>query len=216
MRIGLCFTVLTLSLSGAWNLAYGQGGEAGFAGGGSFYLNRTVSAPAGEAKVGFGPGFVASAWIGHNNHRYVGGEVRYTFGWNDMKLEAPGASKYTFGGRSHAFYYSLHLHTAPTESKVRPFFAAGGGVKGFQGTGTEVPDQPGQDIIILTKTSEWKPLIVFGGGIKIAVSDGMQFRVEVYDHFTQAPTNVVAPAPGVDFGGWFHNFTPQVGISFTF
>jgi hypothetical protein len=214
-RLKLHLAICALSLAVGGVSVYGAGGDAGFGGGGSFYLDRTFTASAGTAEVGFEPGFAASGWVGQNIGQVIGGELRYTFERNTMRLES-GAEKYTFSGRSHAIYYDLLFHAAPTDAKVRPFVAVGGGVKGFQGTGAEVADQPGQEIVILTKTNDWKGLVVFGGGVKFAFSDRMQFRVEFYDFFSQAPDKVIAPGPGAESGGWLHNLVPSVGVSFTF
>jgi len=215
-RFMLCLATLTLVLAGTGRLAYGQASaEAGFGGGASFYTEKTVTAPAGEAQVGFEPGFILSGWLGQDLYRYLGGELRYSYQMNDLKLNSAG-SKFTFGGRAHSIHYNFLFHTAPAGSKLRPFVAVGGGVKAFQGTGPEVPDQPAQDIVLLTKTTEWKGLVVFGGGVKFAVSDGMLLRAEVYDYFSQTPSKVIAPAPGGKIGGWLHNLVPVFGISFRF
>lgn len=214
-RLVISLAACVLALFGATLTANAQGGDVGFAGGGSFYINQTVTSPAGEATAGFQPGFAVSAWGGHNTHDYVGGEVRYLFQQQDMKLEGSG-EKVTFGGRTHAIHYNLLIHAAPRDSNVRPFFAVGGGIKGFQGTGTESADQPLQEIAILSRTTEWKPLIVFGGGVKFAISDNVDLRVEVYDYMSQTPKKVIAPAPGASIGSWFHNFVPMFGVSFRF
>ncbi|MCP5112469.1 MAG: outer membrane beta-barrel protein [bacterium] len=202
-------------LFGLKQAANAQGGEVGLAGGGSFYLDQTVTAEGGEAKAGFDPGFAVSGWIGHNMYKYLGGEIRYMFEQQGMKLNGPGGSA-SFSGRSHALHYNFLIHTAPNDAKVRPFVAVGGGIKGYQGTGTEVVAQPSQEFALLSKTNDWKGLIVFGGGVKFAVSDNVSFRVEVYDYFSQTPTKVIAPAPGASIGSWFHNFVPMVGVSIRF
>ena len=207
--------VLAIGLFAA-PMAYSAGGDVGFGGGGSIYINRTVTSPAGDATVGLKPGFAVSGWLGQNLYPLIGGELRYTFEKNDLKLNAPGTGEYTFSGQSHSIHYDLLIHGAPVGSPVRPFVAVGGGVKGYYGTGEETPNQPGQTIVILSKTSEWKPLVVFGGGVKFKASDSVEVRVEVYDYFSQVPNKVIAPAPGAEFSGWFHNFVPSVGISFRF
>ena len=214
-RLVISLAACVLLFFGATQAANAQGGEVGFAGGGSFYINQTVKAEAGEIKAGFEPGFAVSAWGGHNMHRYVGGEVRYMFQQQDMKLDGSG-EKVTFSGRSHAVHYNVLIHTASTDSNVRPFFAVGGGIKGFQGTGTESVDQPLQEFALLSKTTEWKPLIVFGGGVKFAVSESVLLRVEVYNYMSQTPKKVIAPAPGASIGSWFHNLVPMFGLSIQF
>lgn len=195
--------------------AYGQNAEFGFAGGGSIYTKKSVATPSAQAEVGFEKGFAASAWGGHNMYRHLGGEIRYLFEQNKLMVSS-GGGKANFAGRSHSIHYNLLFFGSPPEAKVRPFFAVGGGIKGYQGTGEETPDQPLQNLALLTKTSQWKGLLVFGGGLKFAVGSKVNLRVEVYDYLTQFPSQVIAPAQGVDFGGWVHNFVPTFGISFIF
>lgn len=215
-RTKLRMAALLLALVAGSHLAYGQSRlEAGFGGGGSLYTEKTVTSPAGDAQTGLKPGFTVSGWVAQDLYRYVGGELRYSYQMNDLKLTGAGP-EYTFGSRAHSIHYNFLVHTAPAGEKVRAFVAVGGGLKGYQGTGDEIPNQPAQDIVLLSKTSEWKGLVVFGGGLKYAVSDGVVIRVEVYDYFTQTPTAVLQPAPGAQLGGWIHNIVPSFGIGFRF
>jgi len=215
-RITFRLAVLALALAAGSQLALAQSRiEVGFGGGGSLYTEKTVSAPAGEAKTGFEPGFAVNGWVAQDLYRYLSGEVHYSFQMNDLKLTGAGP-KYTFGGRAHSIYYNLLIHTAPSGAKTRAFVAVGGGIKGYQGTGEEIPNQPGQDFVLLSKTTDWKGLVVFGGGIKYALSDGVVIRAEVYDYFTQTPVVVLQPAPGAELGGWIHNIVPSFGIGFRF
>ena len=204
-----------MMLGASEQLVYGQRGDIGFGGGGSFYRENTVNAPAGRAKVGFENGFSAGGWIGQNMYRYIGGEIVYLFEQNDLKLNA-GSARPTFGGRSHAIHYDLLIHATPVGSKVRPFVSVGGGIKGYYGTGTETPSQPGQDYAILTKTSDWKGLLVVGGGIKFALSSRLNLKIEFQDYMTPFPTKVITPAQGAGIGGWVHDFVPMIGLGFTF
>lgn len=212
MSIARFFTasLLLWTASAAW----GQTGEFGFSGGGSVFANKTVQAPFGQASAGFENGFSAGVWGGHN-HRYVGGEIRYLYQHGRLRVSS-GDAKANFRGRSHAVHYNLLLHTAPVGAKTRPFLAVGGGIKGYQGAGTEVLYQPLQEFALLTKTTQWKGLAVFGGGVKFALGPRLQLRVEVYDYFTQFPEKVIAPAPGAGVGGWIHNIVPGFALAFTF
>lgn len=188
------------------------GGEAG----GSFYTSKSVSAvnnTSVDAK--FNPGFNAGVVFGQNNHKYIGGELHYTFLYNEMELSGNGG-KATFTGQSHAMHYDFLFHTAEAGSKIRPFVAGGAGVKYYRGTGTEVAAQPLSSYALLTKTSEVKPLISFGAGVKVRMSDRLQLRVEVRDYFTQFPKAVIAPNRGSKVDGWIHNITPMFGVSYLF
>lgn len=212
----IIFTAGWMLLPGAGDrFAAAQRAEVGFGGSGSFYSERTVTAPPRTATTGFEAGWGAGAWVAHHMYRYVSGEVRYWLQQNDLKLAA-GGTKTTFGGRTHAIHYDLLIHAAPMGSAVRPYVAVGGGVKGYFGTGEETAVQPLQDYALLTKTSEWKGLITVGGGVKFSLGPRVILRVEVKDYLTPFPTEVIAPAPGADLGGWIHNIVPQFGVSFTF
>ncbi|MEO8660981.1 MAG: outer membrane beta-barrel protein [Bryobacteraceae bacterium] len=206
-----------LLLSGAMTVlpVMGQRYEFGAGGGGSFYSNRALTGGPTNAKAGFQPGFAATAYIGHNMYRLVSGEFRYTFEQNEMRLSS-GTTKATFGGRSHMLHYDIVVHAASSEAHVRPYVLAGAGFKDFQGTGTETLYQDLQSVALLTKTSQWQPLVTFGAGIKVAVSKGVFLRLEFRDYMTKLPNSVIAPVPPTIAGGWIHNFLPLIGISFAF
>jgi hypothetical protein len=214
LRFVLSIAALLLLPTGQ-RCAFGEGGEIGFGGGGSIYTEATVTAPGGEAKAGFDNSFAGGAWAGHDMYRYLGGEIHYVYQQNGLKLSA-GGTKVAFSGRSHAIHYDVLIHTSPTGSKVRPFIAVGGGIKGYFGTGAEAVTQPLQEYAILSKTSEWKPLVSVAGGVKIALGAKVNLRIEFRDYMTQVPTAVIAPVPGAELGGWIHNFVPMFGLAFTF
>ncbi len=213
MRVHNRFVRLFLGAAVLAVPACAQQWEMGVLGGGGFYMNRGISGPRGSGNVGFKPGLAAGGWIGHNSTGRLGGEIRYLFQKNDMRVTS-GSNTYTFGGHSHALHYDLLLHANSIEDAVRPFIAVGGGMKGYQGTGTERAFQPLGNIAILTKTTQWKPLISFGAGVKWNISPRIVLRAEVRDYLTQVPTDVILPAPGAKLGGWFHDITPTFGISY--
>jgi len=195
--------------------ALAQRGEAGIGGGGSFHMSRTVEGRTGTASAGFENGFVGGGWIAHDLYPHLGGEIRYLYEKSDLKLSA-GGTKISFGGQAHAIHYDVLIYGSPPGSKTRPFLAVGGGVKGYKGTGAESAYQPLSEFALLTKTSDWKGLISVGGGVKIAVGNKVNLRVEFRDYITPFPEKVITPAPGAKIGGWIHNFLPIFGIGFQF
>ncbi len=210
----VCLTAMMMAAAGS--LGAQQGTWAlGFGGGGSFYFDKSFTAPPGSAEAGFESSFALGAWLTQDLYGKVGGEIRYAFQQNGLRLKA-GGETVTMDGRSHAIAYSLQFHFTDRGSSVRPYIAVGGGVKQYAGTGTESATQPLQDYAILTRTSEWKPLVVFGAGVKFRAGDHVRFHVEVLDYTTPFPKEVILPAPGADLGGWIHNLTPMAGISFIF
>jgi len=205
--------LLALSTTSA---LFGQAWEVGGGAGASFYTNKTVTSRTNQTGTANPQGgFGVTGYVGHNNYNYVGGEFRYTLQFNDLQV-ASGGNKASFGGRSHAFHYDVLIHTASTKQKVRPFIAFGGGIKAYQGTGQEVVAQPLANLAFLTKTSELKPLVSFGAGVKFKVSEKAMFRVDLRDYFGPTPNRVIAPAPGGTLNGWIHNFVVMAGLSYTF
>ena len=206
-------SVLFFALLATAPAALAQRWEVGLAGGGSFYTSQTVQNPAGNASTGFGNGFAVSGWLGNNISSVIGGELRYDYERPDLHLSSGGTSV-NFSGMTNAVHYDFLLHFAPTEAAVRPFISAGGGAKFFSGTGTEQPFQPLSSIAVLTKTSQFEPVISVGGGVKFSVSKSAQLRLEVHDYLSPFPTNVIAPVPGSKISGWISDFVVSAGLSF--
>jgi hypothetical protein len=192
-----------------------QRGEVGGGAGGSFYTNNSVQGVGGTANAGHRPGFSAAGWIGHHASDRIGGEIRYMFQRNDLKV-ASGGTRVAFGGHSHAVHYDILVYSRTREDPVRPYVIVGGGVKGYFGTGTESAYQPLTNFAILTRTHHWQPLIAAGAGVKLAVGARGSLRVEFRDYITPFPKDVIAPGPGSKISGWVHNFAPLVGFSVTF
>jgi opacity protein-like surface antigen len=193
--------------------ALAQKWEVGVAGGGNFYTSQTVSNPAGNATAGLANGFALGGWLGSNINNLLGGELRYDYDHSDLKLSSGGTSV-SFPGQSNAIHYDLLMHFAPSESPVRPFLAAGAGVKIYSGIGHEQPFQPLSNVALLTQTHDIRPLISVGGGIKFALAKNTQLRVEVHDFLTPFPQTVIAPAEGSKVGGWLSDFVVMAGLSF--
>ncbi len=195
--------------------AMAQRWEFGAGAAGTFYTSKDVSTASLKAKAGFNNGWGASAWLGNDMHPFIGGEIRYLYQHNSMKLES-GGTRYEFGGRSQTITYDFLLHAAPRGSKIRPFIAGGAGFRGYTGTGTEIPVQPLNAFAYLTKTTQWVPVVDFGGGIKFHPTKRTTFRAEFRDYMSPVPDNVIAAAPGAKLDGWFHNFVALFGVSVLF
>ena len=207
--------ILLLSLTAALTIlpGFAQKYEFGIAGGGSFYQSKSLTGSRGSADAGFDPGFAFSANIGNNMYEHIGGELRYTYLKNDLKLSS-GSSSVTFGSQSHAIHYDLLFHTSATGSTVRPYVAIGGGVKYFQGTGNEVLAQPLGNVALLTKTNELKGLVSVGAGVKVRVASKILLRLDVHDYLSPFPSKVITPAAGVSTpSGWFNNIVFTLGVT---
>ena len=121
----------------------------------------------------------------------------------------------TFQGYSHVVHYDIVWHTN-RPSRTQFFAAVGGGIKIFDGTGTEEAYQPLSQFGYFTKTRSLKPMGDFGAGMRYALSPHFSLRVEFRDYMTPFPTQVLTPAPGAKFGSILQDIVPMVGISYQY
>lgn len=178
------------------------------------YRSAGVKSGPTVGSIGFQPGPSAGAFLGQTMSNHFGGELRYLYAQNDLKVRS-GGTEATFSGRSHVVNYDLLVYATPRNSKVRPYVAAGGGIKFYQGTGAEQAFQPLSNLALLTRTSEALPTADFGAGIKIRASRRTTFRLEFRDYITKVP-KVFAASPGAQFSGILHQWVPAFGVSWAF
>ncbi len=195
--------------------AMAQKWEFGGGLGGSFYTSRDAVNNGLTASAGIKTDIAGSLWLVNNNHKNWGGEVRFDYQRGDLQLQRSGTEA-LFGAESYAMHYDFQYHFRDVESKVRPFVAAGAGVKVFRGTGTEGSPQPLTQFAFLTKTSELKPMVSLGAGVKWQIARAVQFRLELHDYLTPFPTQVIAPNAGTVLKGWLNNLVPMAGLSYAF
>lgn len=196
-------------------VAMAQKWEVGAGIGGAFYTSQTFSNAAGSANASLASGMVASGWLGNNSHDRWGGEIRYDYESTGLKLSS-GSANANFAADTQAIHYDFLYHFTSQEAAVRPFVAAGGGVKFFHGTGHETVSQPLQNIGLLTKTNEIKGMLSVGAGVKFNFARIFQLRLEVHDYMTPFPTKVITPTQGTKVGGWLMDFVPMAALAITF
>ncbi len=195
--------------------AMAQNWEIGGGGGGDFYTSQTVTGAVSGASATLTTALAASAWVGNDSGKRLGGELRYDFENSPLKLSSGGTTA-TFAGQTHAVHYDFLLHFTPKDSRVRPFVAAGGGIKMYRGTGAQSAYQSSlQDIAVFTQTQDLRPMASVGAGIKFAISNNILLRAEIHDYLTPFPTKVITPVSG-HVSGWLQDFVPTVGVSFLF
>jgi hypothetical protein len=178
------------------------------------YRSTDVRSGPSIGSVGFLPGPSVGGFLGQTMGEHFGGEIRYLYAQNDLKLNS-GGTETKFAGRSHIVNYDMLVYLTGRRARIRPFAAAGGGLKRYQGSGTEQAFQPLSNLALLTKTSETLPAADFGGGVKVHLSRNAALRFEFRDYLTKVP-RIFEPSPGARISGLLHHWVPAVGFSWTF
>ena len=209
----LALSILLLAAAAATGRA--QQWEFGGLGGGGFLSNVAVAGPVGSAIAGFETGATFGAFLGHNTYSHIGGELRYAYLQNNLQLSS-GGSSVSFSGVAHVVHYDLILRTTRRNSPVQLFAAIGGGMKLFQGTGTEAAYQPLSQFGYFTKTRVLKPMASVGGGGKFYIARKICMRTEFRDYITAFPKELITPAPGAKYGSILHDLVPMAGLSYEF
>jgi hypothetical protein len=209
-------SLMFLALAVSTPLAFAQKWEVGFAAGGSFLTSETITNPAGNADATRDPGLALSAFLDNTiGSGLFAGELRYDHENGDLKLSS-GGTNVKFGSQSNAIHYDFLYNFTSSEAAVRPFIAAGGGVKWYSGTGTEQVYQPLSNIAVFGDVRDMRPLVSVGAGVKFNVAKAMLLRLEVHDYLTPFPSTLVAPVTGSSVSGWLQDFVVSAGLSFGF
>src|SRR5271170_1649062 len=209
-------SLMFLAIAVSTPAAFAQKWEVGFGAGGSFLTSETITNPAGNADASRDPGLALSAWLDNNiGSGLFGGELRYDYEMGNLKLSS-GGTTVKFGSRSNAIHYDFVYNFASSESAVRPFIMAGGGVKWYSGTGAEQVYQPLSNIAVFSDVRDLRPMVSVGAGVKFNIAKSTLLRLEVHDYLTPFPSTLVAPVSGSSVGGWLQDFVVMAGISFGF
>src|SRR5579863_250562 len=209
-------SLMFLASAVATPAAFAQKWEVGLAAGGSFFTSETVTSPAGNAVATRQPGLALSAWVDNTiGSGLFGGELRYDHEMGDLKLSS-GVTNTTFASQSNAVHYDFVYNFTSTESAVRPFVLAGGGVKWYSGTGTEQVYQPLSNIAVFSDVRDMRPMVSVGAGVKFYIAKSTLLRLEVHDYLTPFPSTLIAPVSGSSVSGWLQDFVVSAGFSFGF
>ena len=215
MRLYRILGVCGLGLMTMAPSAMAQKWEFGGGVGGSFYLSRDISNGSAKASAKIATNVASGVWLGENLGNKWGGEIRYDYQRGDLQLKS-GAASASFSGDTHALHYDVLWHATPRGSKVRPFLAAGAGIKVYRGTGAELPSQPLSQFALLTKGNELKALLSLGAGVKWQATPALQVRLEVHDYITPFPKEIIQPNVGSHVSGILQNIVPMIAIAYTF
>ena len=196
--------------------AYGQTWEIGGVAGFGTVPSRTATNTAGaSAQAGFVNGLTFGAGLSQRLYEHVTGEVRYMYRAADLKLSGNGQEP-RLGAESHSMFYDLLLLGGKSGASVRPFVAAGAGARFYRATENPPIFQPLNTIAVLTRTTEWDPMISLGGGVKFKLSRRALFRLDFRDYLTPVPEKLFATRSTSQLKGWFHDLVFTGGISYTF
>ncbi|MBM3744365.1 MAG: hypothetical protein FJW34_01035 [Acidobacteria bacterium] len=212
-RARLGSVAATLVLAGAACL--GQEWEVNGLAGGSAHRNLDLTNRFGSAQTGFANGVVFGVSLVQHYYDHISGEIRWTCQRSDLMLASGGAAE-KFRGSAHALHYDWHFYARPRKAPLRPFLAAGAGLKNYRGTGVERAYQPLSQFALLTRTTEWKPLISVGGGVKVRLSQRWSLTAELRDYLTPFPREVIVPVGGASLDRWVHDLVPTVGLGIRF
>jgi len=194
---------------------FAQDTEIGGAIGYGVYRDGSIYAPGGKAEAGIRNRFAAGAVFGEDLYDHLSGEIRYLYHDGHAFLSAGGV-KTDMQGQSHTFTYDLLFHLNDREHRLRPFFAAGGGAKGYVVAGPAPFPQPLPNIATLRTVDEWKPVISLGGGVKFRLYRNIVLRADFRDYLTTFPRRQIVPAANGTARGIFQQFTPLFGVGYTF
>jgi len=200
MLKGLICAAVIFAATAVYANAQEQQWELGAIGGVGFSPNLTVSNSTTSASTGVKTGLTVGVYAGQDMYRYWSGEATYLYRAGDLKLDGSGKSV-SFGAHTHLITGDFLAHLRPRGARIRPFVSFGGGIEVMEGTGNESATQPLGNLAALTATREVLPVGDVGLGVKVQLSTHLRLRVQVRDYFSQAPNEVISPAPGASLSG---------------
>ena len=195
--------------------AVAQNWEFGGGVGANFGPSNSITNGGESASVKTQTSVAGALWLANSISRHWGGEVRLDYSRGDLELSNSTAQA-TFASEAYAMHYDFQWHVTPSSSKIRPFVAAGAGVRYYRGIGNEVEFQPLSQFALLSKTTQLKPMLSVGGGVKFSATPKIGLRVEVHDYITPFPKDLVAPNTGSSISGWMQGIVAMGGISYLF
>jgi hypothetical protein len=208
-----CGIVIAASILSSSGLA--QQWELGAAGGYGMYANPSITTPSGSVQAGYAAKGVMGVVFGQNMYEHIGGEIRwlYQFGgpqlsWQDTKTSSTG---YT-----NLVTYDLLFHTTNREAALRPYVAAGAGIKVYTASELRYVGQSPATPVLLLRANQVEPAISAGVGLKYQATRHALIRLDFRTYFTPLPDQIFRPVGISRIHGWVYNFVPLGGISLVF
>jgi hypothetical protein len=188
--------------------------EVGGIGGVGFSPDMTVKNSATSASASVRPGLTVGVYGGQDMYRFWSGEASYLYRQGDLKLSGNGQST-SFAAHTHLITGDFLAHFTPRGARIRPFVSFGGGIEIMDGAGQEAFNQPLGNLAALTATREVLPVGEVGAGVKIQLANHLRLRVQARDYISQAPHEVIAPAPGAKLSGIRQDIVATAAIAVT-
>lgn len=195
--------------------AFGQRFEVGADIGYGWYRDGSIYSPDGSVQAGIRNRFAAGIDLADEFSEYVSAQFSYLYHDGHPFLQGDGV-KSDIQGQSHALTMELLFHFARRDRRFRPFLAGGTGAKEYVIAGPAPYPQPIPQIASLTTNDVWKVVFSAGGGVTYMLRPHMLVRAEFRDYLTTFNRQEIVPAPHNTARGIFEQFTPLVGLSYTF
>jgi hypothetical protein len=189
--------------------------ELGAVGGYGWYHNPSITNSPDSGSAGFPSRAALGVVFGETPFNYVGGELRWLYRFGGPQLQSNGITE-AAPGYTNTITYDLLFHMTPRESVVRPFVAAGAGIKVYTASRRDLT-QPLAGLAVLRPVTEVEPDISLGGGLKYLLPKHIQLRVDFRVLMTPLPNEVIRPTrTSTRIHGWVYDFVPLAGISYVF
>jgi hypothetical protein len=214
MRFALCSFALAATFS---SVCLAQPWELGAIGGYGWYHNPSITNASGSAQSGFPARAAFGVTFTQNMYNHVGGEIRYLFRFGGPELKSSGIEA-NMDGHTNLVTYDFLFYTSSKESSIRPYIAAGAGIKVYSGLGPRYLDlnQPLGSFALLRPVNQVEPAISVGGGMKFLMPKRTQLRVDFRAYMTPLPDQMFRPIGPSVIRGWLYDFVPLGGISYVF
>jgi hypothetical protein len=207
-------TLLGLALVSSSIVSVAQEWEIGGGGGYGWSLNSSVTDGVNSVRSGQAPRPAFSVFVAENEYNYIGGECQYVFRSGGTQLKSPGIVE-TASGYSNILVYNLTVYMTHRESRIRPFVAAGAGIKIYTNSSRFVP-QPLAGTALLLQGTEVKPAVSFDGGVKYMLPRHVQLRLDFRAYASPTPDDLIRPVAAARIKGWLFDLMPMVGVAYVF
>jgi hypothetical protein len=214
MRLTLLSFTLAVTIS---FVCQAQPWELGAIGGYGWYHDSSITNGLGSAEAGIPARAAFGVTLTENMYNYVGGEIRYLFRFGGPELKSSGIEA-NLDGHTNLVTYDFLFYTSSKESSIRPYIAAGAGIKVYTGLGSRFLDlnQPLANLALLRPVNQVEPAISFGGGMKFPMPKRTQLKVDFRAYMTPLPDKLFRPIGPSVIRGWLYDFVPLAGISYVF